>query len=337
MIPGIPAGRLLGAPLRIGLSWVFIVPLVGIALFAGIPADAGPVWGRGTVAAVGTVAVFLSVLLHEAAHVAVARVLSIPVAGVRVFFVGGCSDIDLDGVPARSETAVAAAGPVTSAVLALVIGGVGVVAPDVAGWHRVAGMVVLVNLGLSALNLLPVLPLDGGRVLRGMLRAAGWSTRRTERVVVWSAGAIGVALTVTGFVAAIAGRSSSLVVAPAGMLTVLLAVGARPSPIARVGDLMRPVAAAVGEAEAVAERRGSHLVPVARGTRVVGLLRPGAAGLAGEAMQPVGPGDVVDVSADLEEVRRRFATGPRPLLVTDGGRLVGVVVPEDVAALPPLP
>jgi CBS domain-containing protein len=79
------------------------------------------------------------------------------------------------------------------------------------------------------------------------------------------------------------------------------------------------------------------VVPVVRGTRVVGLVRPGAAGLAGEAMQPVGPADVVDASADLEEVRRRFVTGPRPLLVTDGGRLVGVVEPEDVAALPSRP
>ena len=55
-----------------------------------------------------------------------------------------------------------------------------------------------------------------------------------------------------------------------------------------------------------------------------------APGLAGELMVPVTPGDLVDADCDLEELTRRLAGGHRHLLVVERGRLVGIVVGEDL-------
>ena len=71
-------------------------------------------------------------------------------------------------------------------------------------------------------------------------------------------------------------------------------------------------------------------VPVVRGTKVVGLVLTPAAGLAGESMVPVLPGDLVDAECDLAELTRRLGGGTRPLLVVERGRLVGIVEVADL-------
>ena len=331
MIPAIPAGRVLGVPLRIGVSWIVVIPVVGIGLFAGIPIEAGSATARAVVAAGATLLLFASVIVHEIGHVAAARRLGVPVSGVQVFLVGGYSDLALDSVTPRTEIMVAAAGPVASAVVALVMGGAALVAPDVAGLHRAAGVVVLMNVAVGAANLLPGLPLDGGRVMRGMLRAAGWSARRADRAGLWLGMGVGLFLSVSGLVAAVMGKAASLVMAPAGMLLVLLAAGTRPVPGAGAADVMRPVGEPVSEVEQVAGlAAGRFPVPVVRGTRVVGVVLSATTGLAGEVMTPVMPGDLIAADCDLVEVTRRITAERRPLLVVEQGRLVGVVVAEDV-------
>ncbi|MBI5156559.1 MAG: site-2 protease family protein [Acidimicrobiia bacterium] len=330
-MPSIPAGRLLGVPLRIGVSWLVIIPIVGIALFAGIPIATGSTGGRIAVAAGGTLLLFVSVIVHEVGHLVAARRRDVPVGGIRVFLLGGYSDLALDSVTPRTEIVVAAAGPITSAILALVVGGVGLLIPDVGGLHRTAGVVVLVNVAIAMGNLLPGLPLDGGRVVRGMLRSAGWSIRRAERGATWLGLAMGVLLTIAGFVLAVMGRAASMVVAPAGMVLILLATGTRPLAAKRAADVMRPAGEALGETDPVSGLDPAGFpVPVVRGTKVVGLVLAPGAGLAGELMVPVTPGDLVDADCDLEELARRLADGSRPLLVVERGRLVGILEMADL-------
>jgi Zn-dependent protease len=330
-MPSIPAGRLLGVPLRIGLSWLVVIPIVGVALFAGIPIAEGSASGRTVVAVGGTLLLFLSVIIHEGGHLAAAHRLAVPVAGAKVFLLGGYSDVALDSVTPRTEVVVAAAGPVTSAIVALIVGGIGLLVPDVAGLHRTAGVVVLVNVAIAMANLLPGLPLDGGRVVRGMLRSAGWSARRAERGVTWLGLGTGVVLTIAGFALAVLGRATSLMVAPAGLVLVLLATESRPIPAMRAGDVMRPAGEAIVETDPVSGLDPARFpAPVVRGTKVVGLVLLPAAGLAGELMVPVTTGDLVDADCDLEELTRRLAGGRRHLLVVERGRLVGIVVGDDL-------
>jgi hypothetical protein len=142
---------------------------------------------------------------------------------------------------------------------------------------------------------------------------------------------VGFLLSVAGFVAAVMGRAASLVMAPAGMLLVLLAAGTRPVLGARATDVMRPVGEPISEVEQVAGlAEGRFPVAVVRGTRVVGLVLSAAPGLACEVMTPVTPGDLIAADCDLDEVTRRITADRRPLLVVERGRLVGVVVAQDL-------
>ncbi len=333
MIRSIPAGRITGVPLRIGFSWLAVVPLGGWGLFLGTATDSGSLPTRILVASGGTVLLFLSVIVHELGHVVMARRRGVAVGGVSVFLLGGYSEMDLDDVPPSVEIAIAVSGSLASVFLAVVLGSVAVVLPDVGGLARVASVLMLVNAAIAAFNLLPGLPLDGGHVVRGMLRSIGWSGQRAERVAALFGIGIGATLTALGLAASWSGRPVSLMIAPAGMLLLLLCLTTRPPPERRARDVMRPVGDPVTEREPVrALETNGEPVPVVIGTRVVGLVWPGSSGLASEAMRPVGPADIVTANTHLSEIRTRLAFGPRVLLVVDKGKLVGVITPDELGA-----
>ncbi|MTD16786.1 site-2 protease family protein [Nakamurella sp. YIM 132087] len=179
---GIPLGRLGG--IRIVLSWSWLLSVVIIAALATpIVEQAVPGTTRGTSI---TIAILLgvllgaSVLVHELGHCMAARALGIPVLQVRLYLLGGVSELGRVPTRAREEAVVAAAGPGLSVVLAglffLFVGGTD---------ERTLGWLILLELALAnaviaVFNLLPALPLDGGRVLRaGVWRATGrrrWGT-----------------------------------------------------------------------------------------------------------------------------------------------------------------
>ena len=126
---------------------------------------------------------FSSVLIHELAHSVVAVANGIPVRRITLFLFGGIAEISREPSDPRTELKIAIAGPATSAVLAVVfwiavyltgLGG-GRPAPQVAFLY-----LAVANTFLLAFNLLPGLPLDGGRVLRAVIwRVTGDITRAT--------------------------------------------------------------------------------------------------------------------------------------------------------------
>ncbi|WP_153503748.1 site-2 protease family protein [Cumulibacter manganitolerans] len=165
--------RFLGAPIYVTWSWLLFVAVI-VPLYTQRLDD----W-LNPAAAVGTAAALalmwgLSVLLHELGHVAAARLTGCEVERVEVGFLGGATSIrSADDSPER-ELVVAAAGPAVSIALG-VPGGIGILTGSGAnlGLSGVAGMfvsaVTLANLAIAAFNLLPGLPLDGGRVAVGVL------------------------------------------------------------------------------------------------------------------------------------------------------------------------
>ena len=327
MSRGIPAGRLLGVPLRIGYSWLVVVPLVGVALFVGIPIERGPVEARIAVAVAGTLVVLASVVVHEGGHVFVARRHRVPVARTTVFLIGGYSEMDLDRVDSETEMWVASGGPVASAVLAVVLGIAMVLAPASGGVQHVLGLLTVINAAVAAFNLLPGLPLDGGRVVRGMLRSIGWSDDRADRATRWLGIVTGAVLGGIGVVAVVDGRAQALVLVPAGMLLLVLGVVMRPEAVVRVGDVMLPVPAAAAETDPVARLPAGEVpIPVVTAGRLVGLVVAGPqGGLAGEAMQAVLPGDVVGPRVPVADVAARRAAGRTILIVDPRGLLLGVL------------
>lgn len=168
-------GRIAGAPVKIGPGAVFIALLLAFQLAARwTPAQTPAVaW---TAALITAAAFLLSILAHEVGHAVVARRFSVGVAEIRLWFMGGAAAMEKAAPTPRAEMSIAAAGPIVSAVVGVAaLGGSFVAGPDIV--RESLAWVGVINLILAGFNMLPGLPLDGGRVLTGFL----WK-RRGDRV-----------------------------------------------------------------------------------------------------------------------------------------------------------
>jgi Zn-dependent protease len=188
-------GRIAGVPIRV--HWSFSI-LVALVLFG----NASYSWSSLWPVIVWIVALFASVTLHELAHCAVARRRGLTVRDIVLLPIGGVSEIS--GLPAspKIERDIAIAGPAASFGLAV---GLGVVAlltggaiwpPSLVTGSFIADLAWL-NLVLCGFNLLPALPMDGGRVLRAVLAGRGDMVRAT-RIASTVAMFFGVAMIVFG-------------------------------------------------------------------------------------------------------------------------------------------
>jgi Zn-dependent protease len=170
-LAGIPAGRIAGVPLVVSPAWVVLV----IVATLGLPPEVRQhVDGLGTAASYAVafalvVLVYLAVLVHEASHVLVAKALGMRVGRVVLQLLGAVSEVLDEPATAGREYLVAAVGPLTSVLFAGICAAIGEAFPDNSvGWLLGWGT-AYVNGLVAAFNLLPGLPLDGGRVLRAMV------------------------------------------------------------------------------------------------------------------------------------------------------------------------
>jgi Zn-dependent protease len=155
-------GRLLGFPLEVNLT--FLIMLGVFALWFG------PVTGLLVV-----VMVFGSVLLHELGHALLARHLGVPVSGIELHFFGGTAKMMGPPRSAGDEIAIAVAGPAVSFTL----GALAVLLLAATGAWPLR-LLAAVNLITGAFNLIPALPMDGGRVFRALLQPRLGFLRATE-------------------------------------------------------------------------------------------------------------------------------------------------------------
>jgi Zn-dependent protease len=138
------------------------------------------------------------VLAHELGHTAVSLALGNPVRRVVIFLLGGVSEIERDPERPRDEFLVATAGPLVSLVIsAAAAGGYqlvdGATVPGV-----LIGLLFWSNLIVAVFNLMPGLPLDGGRLLRAGVWAVGVSRLGATRVAAWTGRAVAVVVAVSG-------------------------------------------------------------------------------------------------------------------------------------------
>jgi len=141
---------------------------------------------RYIVAAASVVLLYLSVLVHELAHSVVARGYGLPVRRILLYPLGGVSEIEREAPTPGREFAVAAAGPLLSLVLGAMCWGIAQAVP-----YGVTGLVIkelmYANFIVAIFNLLPGLPLDGGR----MLRAVIWKVTKKPGVATIGAAWVG--------------------------------------------------------------------------------------------------------------------------------------------------
>ena len=148
----------------------------------------------------GIVAALISLLAHEFAHMALVRACGGRVSGFRLSFLGATAWVNgLEKLKLWQRYAVYAAGPVTNALFAV---GAWAAAWFLYGESDFAQTIFLYNAVLCVFNLLPVLPLDGGRLMQlflgnriGILRA--------NRVLLKAGPVVGGVLMVLGLVQAV--------------------------------------------------------------------------------------------------------------------------------------
>jgi Zn-dependent protease/CBS domain-containing protein len=180
----ITIGRIAGIRFGVNWSWIVVFALIVWTLARGIFPETNPGLSRGTYVAMAIVAAilfFLSLLLHEFGHALEARREGMEIEGITLWLFGGVAKFKGMFPSAGAEFRIAIAGPLVSLalgvlfVLAAWAGGFPETVDGVAAWLG------YINLTLLVFNLLPALPLDGGRVLRSALWAAksdfGWATR----------------------------------------------------------------------------------------------------------------------------------------------------------------
>lgn len=105
--------------------------------------------------------VFGAVIWHELAHVLICRLLGVRVREIELLPFGGVAKLDgLSEAGTRKEAIIAAAGPVASLALAAFT------LPFLTEFQETAKFFFDTNVTLAAFNMLPALPLDGGRIAR---------------------------------------------------------------------------------------------------------------------------------------------------------------------------
>lgn len=179
----IPLFRVMGFSVKVDPSWLLAAVLITWSLAGALFPYALPERSRSTyvlMGACGALGLFASVVFHELSHSLVARRFGIEMKGITLFLFGGVAELGTEPKGPKSEWLMAAAGPVASVAAAFILRGVSYLTES-EPVDAVLGYVAAMNLILAAFNLLPGLPLDGGRILRAGLWAwrkdLVWATR----------------------------------------------------------------------------------------------------------------------------------------------------------------
>jgi Zn-dependent protease len=356
---GVRIGRLGGVELTADGSVLVLAAVLAWALFVDLrltypDADGGD---SALVAALAAVILVACILLHELSHAWVAQRRGLTVRRIRLFIFGGYSIIESQGLDPGDELAVAAAGPLASALLAAAFWVTGqLIAEDVV--VRAVNALALFNAAIAGFNLLPGFPLDGGRVLRaGLWRKSGDRVGATRRAAglgsMLGLGVVGVG----AFILFRFGDLSGGVWVVVGWFLHRSAVsaGRREELLARigglvVGDVMREVTDAVPASMTVARmielyQFGPRLrsMPIEVDGRVQGILgereieglSPGrrAAARAVSVMTRITRDDVVGATMPLDVFFAKPAGRSGRAIVVDGRHVVGVVESVEVAHL----
>ncbi|MFG3702144.1 M50 family metallopeptidase [Micromonospora sp. NPDC047620] len=360
--PGLTVGRVFGVPLHLNGSMVLLTLLVTVlyAEFARRQLDlsqlAGYLIGFGFV-----VSLLGSVLLHELGHALTARRYGIGVRGITLELLGGYTEMDRDAPSPRVDLLVSLAGPAVSAVLGAVAVAATLALPDRTLANQLAFQLAVSNVIVAVFNILPGLPLDGGRALRAAVWAVTHDRHRGTEVAGWVGRAVAVGtaalvilFTLTGHLAPLALPLMLLVAFTlwrgAGQ-SIRMARISRRFPLIDLSRLSRPVLAVpTGTPLAEAQRRAAGATPGAAllvtdsAGRPVALVDPAEAEAVPAERRPWLAVDAVarsladlpamPVGLDGERVMEAVQTHPgAQYVVTSGEDVVGILHIADLAQL----
>ncbi|HET6168432.1 MAG TPA: site-2 protease family protein [Marmoricola sp.] len=178
-------GSIGGVDVYVRASWLLVAALIAVLLAPRVE-DAEP--GLGVLKYVAGLAfavlLYLSILLHEMSHALMAKHYDLPVRSISLQFLGGMTEIDGEAATPGQEFRIAVVGPLTSLAVGFAALALLLVVPDGLTTMAVQGL-AFSNLVVGVLNLVPGLPLDGGRVLRAAVWQLSDNMHRGTIVAAW--------------------------------------------------------------------------------------------------------------------------------------------------------
>jgi Zn-dependent protease/CBS domain-containing protein len=359
----VPFGRIAGIPVGAHWSALLVVVLLSELLALNVLPGAAPGHGTATYLLAGAVAAvlfMLSLLAHELAHALVARRAGLGVRSITLWLLGGVSELAAQPDRPGTEIRVAVVGPAVSLALAGAFAGAGMSAAAVAAPEVVVAVLswlATVNAMLGIFNLLPGTPLDGGRVLHGLIWQRTGSRERATRSAAGAGQFLGALLAGFGLLLVLEGWFDGLWLVLVGWFLAGTAVSERAhgalgerlaglvaGEVMRRGPYLAPGwwtvralvdhllgPAAPADAEFVVvdfEGRPIGWVTLADLAAVPATDRPATAVRA--VARPMPADGVVGVDTPVEEVLRR-PVGPAGLAVVQpDGRVVGLIAIADL-------
>ncbi|MGI8646068.1 MAG: site-2 protease family protein [Nocardioides sp.] len=178
-------GSIAGTSVYVSSSWFLVAALIAFVMAPRVEVvEPGLGVFKYFAGLAFAVVLYGSVLLHEASHALMARHYGYPVSSISLNFLGGMTAVEGEARSPRHELMIAVVGPLTSLAVGAVAGGLWFVTPD--GLLRMAvGVLAGANLLVGLINLVPGLPLDGGRVLKAAVWGATGSIHRGTLAAGW--------------------------------------------------------------------------------------------------------------------------------------------------------
>jgi Zn-dependent protease len=357
--------RLYGIEVKLDASWLLLAALVMWSLATGyfpaqIPDRAASLYW--SIAALGAVGLFSSIIFHEMCHSLVARAYGLSINGITLFIFGGVAEMVDEPQSPKVEFLMAIAGPVSSYALALGFFAVLAVFAANDGQTPLGALLsylALINAMLATFNLVPAFPLDGGRVLRAALWQwkgnIRWATRHASQIgAAFGLGFVGIgALTllqgniVGGLWFAVIGLflNNAARASYTQLRTRQALEGLQVRRFMTRTPITVPSCLSLRElVDDYVYVSGHDIYPVVEGNRLLG-----AVGLSQikhipqtqwqnvsvrEIMSPCSPDNMISADADtVWAISLMQRGGNSRLLVVDGGHLVGIVALKDILRL----
>jgi Zn-dependent protease len=354
-------GRVAGIEIGINWSVLALLALIMWSLATSVFPDQDPGLGDNSYFAMAVVAsfgFFASILLHELGHALQARRDGMEIDGITLWLFGGVARFAGMFPSAGAEFRIAVAGPLVS--LALAGGMLGATwlpgLPEQA--DGVLAWLGIINAALLIFNLIPALPLDGGRMLRAALWAWKGDLQSSTRLAAGAGRVLAVGMIGLGIAMAVLGQGVDGVWLALIGWFVLQAAGAEAQYVRRQPRVVGPRVGDMMDADPVTIRSELTLDEFSRLSGVE--LDREAYAVLGDDGRPVGviptsclrevpPADwgrrtvadcmvglahvpALTAESSLDDAMEALRRSPvRRVLVVDGERLVGLLSLDDVA------
>lgn len=362
MSSGIKLFKVLGIQISLDYTWFIVFGLFGWSLAYGY----FPHYYQGLEKTVylfmgfaSALLLFGCVLIHELSHSYTANKLGLDISEITLFIFGGVAQLTKEPEEPMVELKIAVAGPIASGVLALIFWGLTKTIGS--GTHTITYAILsylaMINVVLLIFNMIPGLPLDGGRVLRALWWAKTGNLNAATKAASQAGKGFALLLIGMGFFQMMMGNFTG------GLWAILIGFFLQQAAMSgyrelvfkhaldgvKVGDIMSGDIVSIREdctlSEAVEKYFFTfHYVsfPIIAKGRVAGLLtlnnlrgldkKQWPHTLVRDVMLPIGPDELLGPEENAISALRKISTGTvgRGPVVNKDGRLVGMISRGDI-------